>query len=66
MTDEQKKWIDKADYEELLQRWRFAPVGNPLFQGDTGGYYRKVMAKKKQQICDSARVQASKAIGRGN
>lgn len=66
MTDEQKRWIDKADYEELLQRWRFAPVGNPLFQGDTGEYYRKIMTKKKQQICVSARVQASKAIGWGN
>lgn len=65
MTNEQKKWIDNASYEELLERWRFAPVGvsNPLFQGDTGNYYSKVMAEKKQQISESAHVQASKAIG---
>ena len=51
MTNEQKKWIDNASYEELLERWRFAPVGvsNPLFQGDTGDYYSAVMKEKGRQ-----------------
>jgi len=55
-----KKWIDNASYEELLRKWRFAPIGDPYFQGETGDYYSKVMKEKKQN-CDH--VQASKKIG---
>jgi len=63
MTDEQKAWIDAASYQELLQRWRNAPVGAPMFQGDTGDYYAKVMAEKKAKVGPDAAVAASKAIG---
>ena len=31
MTDEQKRWIDNASYEELLRKWRFTPSGDPIF-----------------------------------
>ena len=60
MTDKQKEWIDTASYEQLLSRWRFAPAGDLMFQGDTGDYYKKVMLEKKQS-CDH--VQASKTVG---
>lgn len=63
MTDEQKKWIDNASYSELLRRWRFAPVGDQMFQGDTGDYYDKVMQKKKADIGSQLAVQISKDIG---
>ena len=62
MTPEQKQWIDEADYESLLRLWRNAPTGEPLFQGDTGQYYRRVMAKKRDTDAGAA-VAASKRIG---
>jgi hypothetical protein len=64
MTDEQKRWIDNANYEQLLRRWRFAPTGDLMFQGDTGDYYKEVMFKKRDANPDEA-VQASKNIGWG-
>jgi len=60
MTDSERKWIDEADYEALLRRWRFAPVGDAMFQGDTGSYYAKVMSERR---ATSEHVSASKRIG---
>ena len=60
MSDAEKKWIDESSYEGLLYRWRFAPVGDPMFQGYTGEYYKKVMHEKRE-ACDH--VAASKAVG---
>lgn len=60
MNAQQKKWIDNASYEQLLSHWRFAPIGDPMFQGDTGDYYKKVMGEKMQK-CNP--VQASKNVG---
>ncbi len=55
-----KDWIDNSSYEELLSRWRFAPIGDPMFQGDIGDYYSKVMFEKKEHV---DHVQASKNVG---
>lgn len=60
MNERNKSWIDNASYEELLYRWRFANIGDPMFQGETGDYYSKVMQEKKQNV---DHVQASKNIG---
>lgn len=62
-TSEMKEWIDNANYEELLSRWRFAPSGSIWFQGEIGVYYKEVMKKKGEEIGNDARVQASKNIG---
>ena len=64
MMPEQKEWIDSASYEILLRQWRFAPAGNPAFQGDDGKYYMKVMFAKRDADFAGA-VQASKKIGWG-
>lgn len=58
-----KEWIDNATYETLLSKWRFAPVGDPLFMGETGEYYGNIMAKKKKEIGQAGHVAASKNIG---
>lgn len=63
MTNEQKHWIDTSSYEWLLSRWRFAPAGDPIFQGDTGDYYSKVMRERREQVGNAEHVRASKAIG---
>ena len=62
MTDAQKQWIDNASYAQLLSKWRFSPIGDPMFQGDTGQYYKETMCKKRDANPDSA-VQDSKLIG---
>lgn len=61
--DDMKKEIDGMTYEELMSRWRFAPIGSPWFQGDIGKYYSKVMAAKRKEIGAAAAVATSKAIG---
>ena len=49
MTEAEKiAWIDQASYEELLRKWRFAPVGDPWFQGKVGEHYVKMMAERKR------------------
>ncbi len=63
MTEKQKQWIDNADYESLLRKWRNSPSGDVMFQGDTFEYYEKVMAEKRAQVGDDAHVRASKNIG---
>ena len=63
MTEPEKNWIDSSSYEGLLARWRNAPVGDPIFQGDTGKYYSKVMAHKRKQVGGAGAVAASKRIG---
>ena len=63
MTTEQKSWIDNASYYALLSKWRFAPVGDPMFQGDTGAYYAEVMKKRREGVGGQGHTQTSKAIG---
>jgi hypothetical protein len=62
MDKKMKEWIDNADYQQLLARWRGAPSGSPWFQGEVGDYYSKVMAEKKAKLPDNG-VQASKNVG---
>ena len=49
LTEENKKRIDAMSYENLLERWRNAPAGDPWFQGNTGKYWRKRMEKLRSQ-----------------
>lgn len=62
LTPERKAVIDSYSYEQLLRRWRFAPVGDPWFQGETGNYWGDRMAFLRDQ--DKAmHVAVSKQIG---
>ena len=63
MNEETKKSIDSMDYEGMLSLWRFAKVGHPMFQGEIGKYFNKVMNEKRDALSDDERVQASKNIG---
>ena len=62
LTKEQKEWIDNASYEQLLRKWRFAAVGDPMFSGDTFEHYDLVM-REKRSADPAGHVRASKAIG---
>ena len=49
-NEEMKRWIDGATYEQLLSKWRFAPVGSHWFRNEIGDYYSKVMAEKRDAL----------------
>ena len=64
MIDEtMKKWVDEADYTQLLQKWRNEPVGSPWFQGEIGTYFKVMLHKKQSEVGNEAHVRASKEIG---
>ena len=52
MTPEQKQQIDKMSQYELCKKWRFAKLGEPLFQGDAGEYFSKKLKEKGGFISD--------------
>lgn len=60
MNERTKRWIDAATYQDLLTKWRFASVGDPMFQGEIGEYYSKAMAEKRKT---ADHIQASKNVG---
>jgi len=41
LNDEIKKQIDNMGQEEMAKKWRFAPAGDPMFQGEAGNYFTK-------------------------
>lgn len=64
LTEKNKKYIDSLDYEELLSHWRFAPIGDSWFQGETCEYWRKRMADLRSEPGGNDRaVSASKSVG---
>ncbi len=66
LTPENKEYIDNLTYFQLLSRWRFAPIGNKWFQGETGAYWSKQTEKLRSQPGGYAvHVAASKDLGWG-
>ena len=63
MDEKQKEWIDNTNYTQLLSRWRFAAIGDPIFKGETGKYYARVMGEKRNELRFGEAVAASKSIG---
>jgi len=61
MTPEQKQWIDKASYEDLMAKRRFAPVGDAMFTDDECYAYFSAAMIEKQKGQD--KVAVSKRIG---
>lgn len=64
LTDEVKSEIDGMTYQRMLAKWRFAAIGHPMFQGESGDYFAKRMNELRAQPGgDSEHVRSSKAIG---
>ena len=64
LTKENKDHIDSLSYEQLLSRWRFAPVGDNWFQGETGKYWGERMNELRNRPGGNDKhVSASKSIG---
>ena len=64
LTPENKAHIDSLSHYDLLSRWRFAPLGDRWFQGETGEYWGKRMAELRDQDPGPA-VADSRALGWG-
>ena len=60
LTEHNKKHIDSLDYQELLSQWRFSPIGNSWFQGETGIYWGKRIQELRKYV---DHVATSKKIG---
>jgi hypothetical protein len=64
LTPENKAYIDNLSYVQLLSRWRFAPMGDPWFQDETGRYWGERMAQLQDEPGGNDRhVSASKYLG---
>jgi hypothetical protein len=64
LTAENKRHIDASTYEQLLHKVRFAGVGDPWMQGETGDYWLQRMALLREAPGGGEEhVRASKSIG---
>ena len=63
ISENVKNQIDSMNYYGMLRIWRFAKIGDPLLQGETGQYFAKIMAEKRDALSHEERVQASKDLG---
>ena len=61
LTEELKAEIDNNTYYQLLSRWRFASVGDPMFQDESGEYWGEKMAELRAKDPTGA-VADSKAL----
>lgn len=57
------KNIDTMNYEQMLRKYRFAPSGDPYFQGSTGDYFMKRFEALHKLLSPSEIVEASKTVG---
>lgn len=64
MTNEEMiNWIDNATYAELLNKWRFEPLGSKWFLDEVGEHFKKVFSGKHTKTPQKERVAVSKMIG---
>ena len=66
LTERRKARIDNMSYYNLLFQWRFAPAGDPMFQGETGDYWADRMSELRSLPGgEEIHIQASKDMGLG-
>lgn len=41
ISETMKRRIDSMSREEMARQWRFAAIGDPLFQGENGDYFEE-------------------------
>lgn len=58
-----RRWIAKASYEDLLRKWRLAPVGDPFVEGEAGRQIAIRMRELRATIPPAEQVRISKKIG---
>ena len=63
MDKEMQARIDAMDYEQLLRKNRFAPLGDPMMMGEVGDYFCKRLGEMRDKHPNPSQV--SKDIGWG-
>jgi hypothetical protein len=61
LTAEVRARIDSMDYEALFRAWRYSPIGDPLFEGESFDYVVERM--EALEVAGEDRVSVSKFIG---
>ena len=61
--DDLRDWIDRSSYDALLQKHRFGPRDDPIFQGEIGRYFRTTMELKRREIGPEEYMAASTRVG---
>lgn len=61
LTEELKAEIDSKTHYQLLQNWRFAAIGDEMFQSESGTYWGMRMAEMKAKDPAQA-VEDSKSL----
>ncbi len=56
-------WISKASYAELLDKWRFAPIGSPWFLGEVGAKFQEKFWRLRRESPTEELIAASKEVG---
>ena len=62
VTEAEKTWIDRADYRELLTKFRREPIGSTWLSGEVGTYLAKALSVKRKQLSDEERIAIAKSI----
>ncbi len=62
LTPDVKMMIDGMSYGKLLEKWRFAPAGDPLFTGESGQYYAEVMKDRREHLPAGAHAAISRCL----
>lgn len=55
--------LRKMSYEQMIYKWRFAPFGDPMFSGEAGQLFSKIMNEKKNKLTPEQQSEISKRIG---
>lgn len=67
MTEaEMIEWINTADIDALLYRWKFEASGSPWFTGAVGDHYSATIAKHRKEVEAAAWTTATKSVGWDN
>ena len=66
MTEEEenklRKQIKSMSYKELLRRWRYGMIGDPMFIGEVGAFYILEMHNKRAKLRPGEITRISKEI----
>lgn len=55
--------IDKMTYREMLELWRYEPIGSPWFSGEIAIYFSESMIAKRDALDPKERTAINKSVG---
>jgi len=55
--------VERMEYEEMVRKLRFAPVGDPMFLGTVGDAFGRRLRVFEDKLSHDYRVAVSKEVG---